>query len=180
MHLCEQWWFHCTTQWGQKTLLSEHVYHVTIAFKVAEQVEQWICIKSCVKLEQSSMKTTQMIQKAAALGNWWLAASSWQGACSCVTCCAEIFGETSNHPGDSTPLQPRLGALWLLAFPKTKTTFEREEISDHQWNSIKCDGAVDGKWENWVRSPDAYFEGHWGIIALCIFFNKCLFFILYG
>ena len=42
---------------------------------------------------------------------------------------AEFFGETSNHPGDSAPLQPRFGALGLLAFPKTKITFEREEIS---------------------------------------------------
>ena len=39
-----------------------------------------------------------------------------------------------------SPLQPRFGALRLLAFPKTKITFEREEISDHWWNS--------GKWEN--------------------------------
>ena len=38
------------------------------------------------------------------------------------------FCETSNHPGDSAPLQPRFGALRLLAFPKTKITFEREEI----------------------------------------------------
>ena len=44
---------------------------------------------------------------------------------------AEFFGETSNHPDDSTPLQPRFGALQLLAFPKPKITFEREEISDH-------------------------------------------------
>ena len=43
----------------------------------------------------------------------------------------QFFGETSNHPGDSAPLQPRFGAPWLLAFPKTKIAFEREEISDH-------------------------------------------------
>ena len=28
-------------------------------------------------------------------------------------------------------LQPRFGALKLLAFPKAKIAFEREEISDH-------------------------------------------------
>ena len=44
---------------------------------------------------------------------------------------AEFYGKTSNHPGDSAPLQPRFGALWLLAFSKTKITFEREDISDH-------------------------------------------------
>ena len=41
-----------------------------------------------------------------------------------------VFGETLNHPGDSAPLKPTFGTLQLLAFPKTKITFEREEISD--------------------------------------------------
>ena len=44
----------------------------------------------------------------------------------------EIFGETSNHPGDSAPQQPGFGTLQRLAFPKTKITFEREEISEHR------------------------------------------------
>ena len=43
--------------------------------------------------------------------------------------------ETLNHPCDSAPLQPRFGTRWLLAFPKTEITFEREEISDSQWDS---------------------------------------------
>ena len=33
-------------------------------FKMTEQVEQQICIKFCVKLEHSSMKTIEMTQKA--------------------------------------------------------------------------------------------------------------------
>ena len=33
----------------------------------------------------------------------------------------QFFCETSNHPGDSAPLQPRFGALWLLTFPKLKS-----------------------------------------------------------
>ena len=130
-----------------------------------EQEEQWICIKFCPKLEHFS--TIQMIQKATAMGNWWLAASSWQHACSCITSRAEISGKTSNQPGNSAPLQPRFGALWLLAFPKTKITFERGEISDHQWDSGKYNGAADGDWENCVRSQGAYFEGDWGISVLC-------------
>ena len=44
----------------------------------------------------------------------------------------QCFGETSNYSGDSAPLQPRPGALRLLAFLPTKITFEGEEISDHQ------------------------------------------------
>ena len=62
-----------------------------------------------------------MIQKAAAMGSWCLAASSEQHARSCITSQAEFFGETSNHPGDSAPLQPRFGALQLLAFPRLKS-----------------------------------------------------------
>ena len=107
--------------------LSEHVYCVAI---VTEWVEQWTCIKFCLKLEHSSMETIQMIQKATATGNGWLAASSWQHTYSCITFHEEFFCETSNYPGDSAPLQPRFDALWLLAFPKTKITFEREEISE--------------------------------------------------
>ena len=82
------------------------------------------------------------------MGSWWLAASPQQHACLCIMSCTEFFGETSNHPGDSGPLQPRYGTLQLLGFPKTKITFEREEISDSQWDSGKYDGAADGDWEN--------------------------------
>ena len=109
-----------------------------------------------------------MIQKTAAIGNWWLAASSRQCTNSYITSHAEFFGE--NHPGDSGPLQPRFGTLWLLAFPKTKITFEREEISDHQWDSGKYDRTANDNWENCVTSQGAYLEQDWGIIVLCTMF----------
>ena len=93
---------------------------------------------------------------------------------------------TPNDPGDSTPLQSRFGALWLLAFPKTKITFERQEILGCRWDSGKYNGAADGDWENCVRSQGAHSEGDWGIIVLCrmflvscIFFIKCLYFSSY-
>ena len=145
-------------------------------------VEQWICIKFCIKLEHSSTETIWKSQKATATGNWWLAASSQQCACSCSTS-YELFGKTSNHPGNSAPLKPTFGTLQLLAFPKTKITFEREEISDHQWDSREYDRAADDDWENCVRSQGAYFEGDWGVIVLCTvfpvscIFNKCLYFL---
>ena len=50
--------------------LSEHVYCVPVVFKMTEQVEQWICIKFCVKLEHSSAETLQMIQKTTGMSNW--------------------------------------------------------------------------------------------------------------
>ena len=120
--------------------LSEHVYCEAVTFKMTEWVDQRICIRFCIKLEHCSMDTIWIIQKATAMGNWWLAASSQQCTRSCITFHAEVFGKTSNHPVDAGPLQPRFGALRLLTFPKTKITFEKEEISDHWWNS--------GKWEN--------------------------------
>ena len=86
---------------------------------------------------------------------------------------------------DLDPLQPRFGALRLLAFPKTKITFENKEISDHLWDAEKYYGAADGDWENCVRSQGAYFEGDWGVIVLgtmfllsSIFFGKCLYFYI--
>ena len=151
-------------------LLSEHVYCVAIAFTMIEWVEQWICIRFCVKLGHSSAEIIWKTQKATAMGNWWLAASTQQCAHSCITSHAEIFDKTSNHPGDSAPIQPRFGTLQLLAFPKTKITFEREEILGHGWNSGKYNVAVDGDWENWVKSQGAYFEGDWGVIVLCTMF----------
>ena len=55
---------------GWSTSLSEHVYCVVVTFKMTECIEQQISIKFCIKLEQSSMETIQMIQKATAMGNW--------------------------------------------------------------------------------------------------------------
>ena len=149
---------------------SEHVSCVDMASKMTEWVEQWNCIRFCVKLERSFAETIGMIQKAAAMGNWWLAASSQQCAHSCILSYAECFCKTSNDPIDSALLQSRFGTLRLLSFPKTKITFEREEISDCWWNSGKYDAAADGDWENIVRSQGAYFEGNWGIIVLCTMF----------
>ena len=82
-----------------------------------------------MKLEHSSMDTIQMTQKAAAVGNFSFVTTTHL-LLHHVSC--RVFGETAHRPGDSAPLQPRLGALRLLAFPKTKITFESEEISDHE------------------------------------------------
>ena len=176
------------------------MYCIAIPIKLTEWVEWQICINFCIKLEHSSMETIQMIQKATAMGNWWWAASSQQCTCSCITSRAEVFGETSNHPGNSAPLEPRFGTLWLLAFPKTKITFEREEISDPQGESGKYDSTAKG------NSNKGFCRVFWtteeilgelckvsgcllwrGLSCHCptynvsyIFFKKCLFFILYG
>ena len=76
------------------------------------------------------METIRTIQKATGMGK--------------IMLCAEFFGKTLNHPGNSDPLQPRFGTLQLLAFPKTKITSDREETADHWWDSGKYDKAADG------------------------------------
>ena len=116
------------------------------------------------------------------MGNRWLAASSWQRAHSCITSHAGFLAKHEITQVTQPPYSPDLVPCHLT-FPKTKITFEREEISDCWWDSGKDDRAVDGDWENCVRSQGAYFEGDWGVIVLCtmfliscIFFSKCLFF----
>ena len=159
---------------------SELVYAVGVTFEMTELVEQLICIKFCIKLEYSSVETVQMIQKTATTGNWWLAASSGQHTCSCITSHAEVFGETSNHPGDSAPLQPRFGALWLLAFLKLEsplkgkrfqTVDEIQENVTGQWVAIGRTvwGPKVPIWRGLRR--------HWAMYNVsCIFFNKRLYF----
>ena len=50
--------------------MNKHVNCVALAFKITEQVEQRMCVKFCVELEHSYAVFIQMIQKAAAMGNW--------------------------------------------------------------------------------------------------------------
>ena len=147
---------------------------------MTERVKKPICIKLCINFEHSSAETIGMIQKDAAMGSWWWAASSQQHARSRIKSHAEFFGKTSNHPGDSSLLQYRFSTLWLLTFPKTKITFEMEEISDCWWENTTGQLFAIGEtmWD-----PKSYFEGDWDVIVLCtmifvscIFFNKCLYF----
>ena len=144
-------------------------------------VEQWICIRFCIKLEHSSVETIRMIRKAAAMGNWWLAASSQHHACSCIMSRAEFLAKHQITQVTLLPYSPDLVPC-DLAFPKTKIAFERKDISDHWWNS-RYDRAANGDWENCVRSQGAYFDRDWSIIVLCTmffvsctFFSKCLYF----
>ena len=155
MGMCEQWRFHYTSQWGQYMPLSEHVYCVAIAFKMNKRMEQRICITFCIKLEHSSVETIQMIQKATDMDNWWLAALSWQHAHSCVMSRVEFFGETSNHPGDSAPLQPRFGTQKLLVI----LYFWKGRDFRPSMRFRKINGVAAGDWENCVRYQVPTLEG---------------------
>ena len=117
-------------------------------------VEQQICVKFCIKLERSSTKAIRMIQKAAAMGSLWLAASS-QRTCSRIMSHAEFFGTTSNHPGDSAPLHPGFGAFWL--FPKLKSPLKEkrfqtvDEIQENMMGQLMQTGRT--VWGPKVRGP---------------------------
>ena len=88
---------------------------------MTEWVEQRVCIRFCIKLEHSSTEATQMTQKATAMGNWWLAASSRQCACLCVRSRAEFLVKHQitqvTQPPYGTDLVP--WDFWL--FPKLKS-----------------------------------------------------------
>ena len=72
-------------------------------------VEQWICIRFCIKLDHSSTETIWMIQKAAAMGSWWLAASSQQRAHLCIMSRAEFFWQNIKSP---RWLSPPIAQIW--------------------------------------------------------------------
>jgi len=74
-------------------------------------------------------------------------ASSWQCACPFYSSRAGFFGQASHHPGLSAPLQPRFVSLQLLAFPKAKIAFEREEICE-------CDIHTVHKLSKWRLTAD--------------------------
>ena len=146
---------------------------------MTERVEQWICIKFCVKLEHSSKETTQIIQKAAAMDNWWLAASSRQHAHSCIKSPADFF--LAKHQIIQVT-QPRYSPdlvpcnFWLFPKLNMHRLWKRRDFRPSV-RLGKYDEEAGGDWENCVRFQGAYFEGDWGIIVLCtMFLVFCIFF----
>ena len=152
---------------------------------MSEWVAQWICITFCVvwtflhgsyAADSEGHSYEQLV-----IGSF---ITTMQPLMYRVLFIGVFFDKTSNHPGDSAPLWPKFGTLWLLTFLKTKMTFERKEISNHQWDSGKYNGAADGNLEKYVRSQGAYFEGDWGIVLCTMFLVSSsimsLFFILHG
>ena len=159
---------------------------------MTDKVEQWICIQFCVKLEHSSTETVQIIQKAVAVGNWWLAASSQQHVHSCImsTPASRLrqsfltkhqITQVTQHP-----YSPDLAPCGFWLFPKLKSPLKGERFQTVDEIQENMMGAADGNWENHKRSQGTHFEGDWGVIVLCtvflvscIFFSKCLYFSHY-
>ena len=147
-------------------------------------VEQQICIKFWIKLEHSSVETIQMIQKVAAMGNWWLAASSRQHALSVPHVSCRGFWWNIKSPRWLTPLQPRFGTLPLLALPKLKSSLKGKRfqtVYDIQENTTRqlmvrlgelCEVPRCLLWRGlWHHCP------MYNVFVSRIFFNKCLYFL---
>ena len=102
--------------------------------KWLSELEQWICIKFCVKLEHSSTETIQMIQKATAMGNWWLAVHHDNAPAR-----AEFFGKTSITLMTQPPYSPDLVPWDFWHFPKLKSPLKgkRFQIIDKIPENIK-------------------------------------------
>ena len=113
------------------------------AFKMTERVKQWVCIKFCVNLEHISAELFRWFRKLQlwVTGDWQPHHNNMPAHASHLM---QSFWWNIKSPRWLSPLQPRLGAVWLQAFPKTKITFEREEISDCLWDSGKYDRPADG------------------------------------
>ena len=131
--------------------------------------EQKICIKFCIEFEHSSAETIWVIQKATVIGNQWLAASSWQHACSCITSCTEIFLQNIKSPRWlSPPYSPDwvFCDFWLFPKPKSPLKGKRlQTVHEIQENTTGQQTAI-----GLCEVQGAYLEGGWGIIVLCTMF----------
>ena len=156
----EQWRRYCTSQWGWCTPLSEHVSCVAFTFKTIEWVEQWIHIKFCIKVEHSSAETIHMIQKATAMGNWWLAASSQQCTHSFIMSHAEFFVKHQITQVTQLPYRPAWAPCDFWLFPKLKSPWKGKrfqtvnEIQEKMTGQLMATGGTVGGpkvpiWKEW-------------------------------
>ena len=184
MPIREKWRLHCTSQWRWQTPLSEHVYCVAVEFKMTEWVEQRICIRFCIKLECSSAEIIWMTHKAAAMSNWWLAASSWQCPCPLMhhISCRDFWWDIKS-PRWLSPLHSRFGDLQLLAFSKTKKTYNGkrfqtiDEIQENTTGQLMETGELCQVPRCLLRRGQRHHCPMCNVS--CIFFNECLYFSYY-
>ena len=121
MYKREQWCLHCTSQWGLDAtewacVLCGHT------LKMPERVEQWICIRFCIKLEHfpcrnysdDSGRSFGQLVISSFFTTVRLLMHHAQGR-------SECFGKTANHPGDSAPNSPDLAPCDFRLFLKLKS-----------------------------------------------------------
>ena len=148
---------------------------------MTEQVEWWIRIKFCIKLQQSSTEMIWMIQQAATMGNWWLAASSQQHAHSCIMSGAEYFFQNIKSPRWLSPPTAKIwhpvtsgfsknyNYLWKGRDFRPLMRFRRIWQGSWWWLGELCEVPRCLLWRGLRRHCSIYNVS-------CIFFNKCLYF----
>ena len=118
--------------------LSEHVHCVAVTLKMTEQVEQWICIRFCVKLEHSSVETIWIIQKA--MGDWQLHHNNMATHASHL-----MQGFLAKHQITQVtppPYSPDLVSCDFWLFPKLKSPLKGKRFQ-----------TIDKIQENMIRQP---------------------------
>ena len=107
--------------------LSEHVYCVAVTFKMTERLEQWICIKFCIKLEHSCTETIQMIQRLQlwAIGDWQLHHETSAYASRLVQ---RFLVKHQITQVSQPPYSPHLVPCDFWLFPKLKPPLKRKRL----------------------------------------------------
>ena len=180
--------------------LSEHVYCVAFAFKMTEWVEQQICIKFCIKLEQSSVETIHIDSEgfwgwcnecssnksvAQTLQRWlrmcWKRSMFWKAwnkrnTWECWTCtgCNQQRSATDSARTRSSSGDPKIYCVWDFDAESWHGMCHGKICSTASATRAKAASCC--SWENCMRSHSAHCEGDWGIIVLCrVFLISCIF-----
>ena len=163
MHMCEQWWLHCTSQWGGR---GHWVSTCTVwpSDAKGESRVRNLLYKLCVML--------RVVQEATAMSNWWLAASSQKNtpAHACIESHVEFLAKHQFTQVTQPLYSPDLVPWDFWLFPKLKSPLKGKKFQTIDGIQENTMGAADGDWENCVRSHSAYLEGDWGVIVLCTVF----------
>ena len=138
-----------------------------------------------MKLEHSSTELIQMIQKATALGNWWLAASSQQCTRSCMHLMQSFLAKHEITQVAQPPYSPDLAPCNFKLFPKLKSTLKGKRfqtIDEIQENRM---GQLMVIWRTVLGPKVPPLKGIKASLSyvqcfLCrVFFSKCLCFSYY-
>ena len=150
--------------------LNEHVYRVAVTFKMTERVEQWICITFCVKREHCLCGKYFDDAEGRSYGQQVIASFITTVHLLVHHVLYRVFRWNIKSPR----WLPRFGALRLLAFPKTKITFERDFRPSIRFRKMWWDrySSPNCWWRlgELCEVPRAYLEENWGVIDLCTVF----------
>ena len=94
------------------------------------------------------METIRMIEKATAMGNWWLAASSQQHASSCIASQCNFLAKHQITHVSQLPYSPDLGPCSFWFFPKLESPLKgkrfqtTDEIQENMMEQLMAIGRL--------------------------------------